>query len=81
MKRLYVAMALWLAAALYPVRVKAQRPPSVAEQYLFAAANAERAQQGLPVLRWDESLYRAAEGHAVEMASRESISHLSLIHI
>ena len=75
MKRLYVAMAPWLAAALYPVRVKAQRPPSVAEQYLFAAANAERAQQGLPVLRWDESLYRAAEGHAVEMASRESISH------
>lgn len=53
----------------------AQRPASVAEQYLFAAANAERAQRGLPPLRWDGALYRAAESHAVAMAERASISH------
>jgi hypothetical protein len=53
----------------------AQGPGSVAEQYLFAAANAERAQRGLAVLRWDDALYRAADGHAREMAERQSISH------
>jgi hypothetical protein len=50
-------------------------PGSVAEQYLFAAANAERAQRGLPQLHWDGALYQAALGHAREMASRASISH------
>ncbi len=49
--------------------------PSVAEQYLFAAANAERMQHGLQPLRWDEALYAAANYHAQEMADRESISH------
>jgi len=48
---------------------------SVAEQYLFSAANAERAQHGLRPLRWDETLHRAAQRHAGEMAARESISH------
>lgn len=48
---------------------------SVAEQYLFAAANAERAQRGLQPLRWDANLYRAAQSHCQEMASRASISH------
>jgi hypothetical protein len=48
---------------------------SVAEQYLFQAANAERVQRGLPELRWDSALYRAARNHAQQMASRASISH------
>lgn len=48
---------------------------TVAEQYLFAAANAERAQRGLQPLKWDETLYHAAQRHAGEMAARESISH------
>src|ERR1700742_3316719 len=48
---------------------------SVSEQYLFQAANAERAQRGLPALRWDAALYRAAQRHAQEMAERQSISH------
>ena len=43
---------------------------SVSEQYLFSAANAERVQRGLPELRWDDALYRAAERHAQEMAAR-----------
>lgn len=53
----------------------AQAPRNVAERYLFNAANAERRARGLPALRWDESLYRAAWMHAREMADRESISH------
>ena len=48
---------------------------SVAEQYLFSAANAERVQHGLRPLKWDETLHRAAQQHAGEMAARESISH------
>jgi hypothetical protein len=48
---------------------------TVGEQYLFAAANAERAQRGLPELHWDAALYEAAEFHAREMAARGSISH------
>jgi hypothetical protein len=56
-------------AAQAPVRI------SVAEQYLFAAANAERSQRGLAILRWDAGLYRAAEAHDREMVARASISH------
>jgi hypothetical protein len=48
---------------------------SVAEQYLFRAANSERVQRGLPALQWNSKLYRAADYHAVQMANRESISH------
>lgn len=48
---------------------------SVAEQYLFSAANAERIQRGLQPLKWDETLHHAAQRHAGEMAARESISH------
>jgi hypothetical protein len=48
---------------------------TVGEQYLFAAANAERVQRGLPELRWDAALYEAAGFHAREMADRGSISH------
>jgi hypothetical protein len=56
-------------------RAQSKTPISVAEQYLFSAANAERAQYGLPALRWDDALYLAADGHAREMAARRSISH------
>jgi hypothetical protein len=66
-----VALLLWSGAE---VRLCAQRP-SVAEQYLFQAANAERTQRGLPALRWDTALYSAAYGHAQQMAARASISH------
>lgn len=48
---------------------------SVAEQYLFSAANAEREQRGLPTLRWDNALYQAASFHADAMAAHSNISH------
>lgn len=69
-----------LAAMLLPAMAAMPSSPrpatgSVAEQYLFSAANAERAQRGLQPLRWDETLHHAAQRHAGEMAARESISH------
>jgi len=39
------------------------------------SANAERAQRGLPPLKWDVTLHRAALQHAGQMAARDSISH------
>jgi hypothetical protein len=70
MKSLWIMSALLLSTAAV-----AQGQTSVAEQYLVAAANSERVQRGLPALRWDGKLYRAADYHAAQMASRESISH------
>ncbi len=49
--------------------------PTVAEQYLLAAANGERAQRGLQPLKWDRALYDAASYHADQMSQRETISH------
>jgi Cysteine-rich secretory protein family len=69
---LRLVAGLLLCTVFSPGRAQAV---SVAEQYLFQAANAERAQRGLSTLRWDSALYRAAQGHSLEMAKRESISH------
>jgi hypothetical protein len=49
--------------------------PTVAEQYLLAAANQERAARGLPLLRRDSHLAHAATQHARAMAAHGSISH------
>jgi hypothetical protein len=70
--------AVMMAGVLWLPVAGAQTPPprvSVAEQYLFAAANAERAQRGLGPLRWDEALSRAAAFHAQQMAYHGAISH------
>ena len=68
-----IAMSVLLCLAAAPCRGQASL--SIAEQYLFQAANAERAEHGLPPLQWDAALYRAAMLHAREMAERASISH------
>lgn len=51
------------------------RALTVAEQYLFAAANQARASEGLPPLRFDPVLSEAAAQHAREMALHAAISH------
>ncbi len=71
LSRLAVGAALCLSLRA----VWAQAPHNVAEQYLFRSANAERQARGLALLRWDETLYRAAWTHAHEMAAQEAISH------
>src|SRR5271154_5213663 len=48
---------------------------TVAEQYLLAAANEARANQGLPPVRLDPVLTEASAFHAREMANHAAISH------
>ncbi len=48
---------------------------NVAEQYLLAAANQERAARSIPPLRNDPVLAQAARFHAMQMAAHNSISH------
>lgn len=48
---------------------------TIAEQYLFAAANEARANQGLSPLRLDPVLTEASAFHAREMANHAAISH------
>jgi uncharacterized protein YkwD len=45
------------------------------ERELLDKANADRARTGLPALKMDESLVRAARAHAATMAARKHISH------
>src|SRR3984957_13008904 len=52
-----------------------QNKLTVAEQYLLAAANEARANQGLPPLRLDPVLSEASALHAREMANHATISH------
>lgn len=68
-------LCLLLVTAMPHEASPAQAAHGVAEQYLFAAINAERAQYGLSPLHWDEALYRAAADHARRMAENRSISH------
>jgi uncharacterized protein YkwD len=48
---------------------------TIAEQYLLAAANEARANQGLSPLHLDPVLTEASVAHAREMANHEDISH------
>jgi len=48
---------------------------TVAEQYLLAAANEARANEGLPPLHLDSVLTEASAQHAREMANHNAISH------
>jgi uncharacterized protein YkwD len=48
---------------------------SQAEHELLDKANADRARAGLPPLKMDESLVRAARAHAAMMAAQKHISH------
>lgn len=48
---------------------------SAQEQTLFATTNRARVEQGLPPLRWDESLAAAARGHAAWIVQNGQLSH------
>ena len=77
MARRFISLALLLISPLAGLAMPPQTrtPPTVAEQYLFSAANAERTQRGLQPLRWNADLQRAAGEHARMMAARGAISH------
>jgi uncharacterized protein YkwD len=81
---LRLRIALFLGAAVFlPLQALAssipnpmpRNPASVAEQYLLAAANRERAALGRSQLRADAVLSQAARFHALQMASHAGISH------
>jgi uncharacterized protein YkwD len=49
--------------------------PADAEAQLLTMVNRDRAQEGLPALRLDNGLARAAQKHSSEMAVRRQLSH------
>lgn len=79
MKSLWIALAaLSLCVAATPAvhaQVSSEVDLTVAEQYLFTAANQEREAQGLPALQLDAALAQASALHAEQMAEHEDISH------
>jgi len=75
-----LSLAAFLLLAIAPALAANHDPQpevslTVAEQYLLAAANQDRANQGLPPLRLDPVLTQASAFHAREMAEHEDISH------
>ena len=68
--------ALALAPNLHAQSVFAsENNLTIAEQYLLAAANEARANEGLPPVRLDPVLSEASALHAREMANHANISH------
>jgi uncharacterized protein YkwD len=71
--------AVFLLFSLSPLHAqiipKAEASLTIAEQYLLAAANLDRAKQGLSALRLDPVLTQASAFHAREMADHADISH------
>ena len=73
--RVSVVAALLVSAAPFSFAANTAGSATVAEQYLLAAANQERAARGLPALRRDPQLAQAALMHARQMAAHATISH------
>jgi uncharacterized protein YkwD len=73
----FAALLLAFAAFFIPFQSHSQTGNrlTVAEQYLLAAANQERANRGLPPLHLDPVLTQASVFHAREMAQHADISH------
>ena len=71
---LFAVVALLVGAPAYAAGGPSDSA-SVAEQYLLAAANQERAARGLQPLHRDPALARAAAQHAAQMAVHGGISH------
>jgi uncharacterized protein YkwD len=60
---------------LLPLAATAQEFDSSAEQQLFELLNQERARAGLPALKWDERLQRAAREHTARMVAARQLTH------
>src|SRR6266567_2118964 len=71
----YVVLIFGLAVAVALPQAAHAQSTTIAEQYLLAAANQERAARGLQQLHRDSQLARAAAEHAHVMAAHQSISH------
>ena len=73
--RTVLSAGLVLALRCLPGYAQGDAAGTVAEQYLLAAANQERAALGLGVLHRDPLLAKAAAQHARAMAAHGTISH------
>ncbi len=73
----FVSGSALLAQTQQKVAYTKPATASIAEQYLFAAANMERAQMGLPMLHWDAALTFAAAKHARGRWRTMETSHTS----
>jgi hypothetical protein len=69
------AVLLAMAMILPAGAIFAQGRPGKQAETLFELANQERADRGLPQLRWDEALAAAAQKHADRMAQADLLSH------
>ncbi len=65
----------WQQVSPYEVPSSASSYDSQAEQQLLDLANADRAHAGLPPLKMDDGLVKAARIHAAELASQNQLSH------
>ncbi len=79
--RLIAALVL-CAAAFSPISAQARScdlPGNMAQlrAQVVADVNAERAARGLPALRQNAELVKAAQGHACDNAKRQGTSHVS----
>ncbi|MGA9528361.1 MAG: CAP domain-containing protein [Terriglobales bacterium] len=72
---LAAAMGAIMLLVVFSGTVYAQSPSVRTEKELFAAVNQARRAQGLPALRWDDSLAEAARRHAVVMAEHGEAQH------
>lgn len=64
-----------LFVCLFGQTCLAQQKIPDTERLLFEAANRERAERKLPLLKWDEGLARAARKHAELMAQHDLLEH------
>jgi hypothetical protein len=69
------ARSLILSLLLVPGLAVEAHPQENPAQRIFELTNQDRLQLGLPALRWDAALARAAEAHAARMAERRTITH------
>jgi len=67
--------AILLVSALFPSAASGQIQFYGPEQTLLNSANRERSALGLRLLRWDDSLARAAQVHAKLMAQQNTLAH------
>lgn len=74
MSRSVRGFLLVLAVALRPACIAQEKIPET-EKLLFDAANHERAERKLLLLKWDEALARAARKHAELMAEQDLLEH------
>lgn len=73
--RIVIRLAVLAMAASVILAAQAQAGASAVEQQLFASVNQTRRAQGLPDLKWNETLAGAARRHAALMAEHGSAEH------